>query len=223
MQIAVIPLQLIGLQQLPLLSACPEKWRRLQYCHSRAKQPMVIVPSPLPWVPVATAFLTPAVTPGSSCWQSQRMRWDLALVARKGWVCGAGSQDDDYMLAENRLGLQDPTTASYRLQLIEDSVVFAHVAMGTLKLLSPPLSCFAPMGAHPYPLLSHNITVLEQRHAKPNRGNGSCGQSHFLISELVKSGGTQQHVGTQLRRFVAVPNTTRAAVMAFPRPQGWER
>ena len=36
---------------------------------------------------------------------------------------------------ENRSGLQDPTTTSYRLQVIEDSVVIAHGAMGTLKLL----------------------------------------------------------------------------------------
>lgn len=36
---------------------------------------------------------------------------------------------------ENRFGLQDPTTISYMLQLIKDSVVIAHVAMGTLKLL----------------------------------------------------------------------------------------
>lgn len=36
---------------------------------------------------------------------------------------------------ENRFGLQEPTTASYRLQLIEDSVVIARVEMGTLKLL----------------------------------------------------------------------------------------
>lgn len=41
---------------------------------------------------------------------------------------------------ENRFGLQDPTTISYMLQLIKDSVVIAHVAMGTLKLLQAALS-----------------------------------------------------------------------------------
>lgn len=76
------------------------------------------------------------------------------------------------------------------------------------------------MGAHPYLFLSHDITVLEQSCLKPNQGNGSCGQSHFLVSEPVQSGGMQQHVGIQPGQSVAMPNTVHAAVMAFPRPQG---
>lgn len=86
MQIVLTPLQLIGLRQLPLLSACPEKWLQLQYRRSCAKLPVVIVPSPLPWVPVATAFLTPAVAPGSS-------RTDLLAEAEDELGPGTGSTE----------------------------------------------------------------------------------------------------------------------------------
>lgn len=122
---AVIPLQLIGFWQLPLLPACPGL--QLQYCSSHAQLPVLPVPcgacsSSFLLTSSDTQQLLPAeledeLGPGTGSREGLSL-WGTRIMI----IC----------LFENGFGLQDPTTTSYRLQLIEDSVVIAHIPMGTL-------------------------------------------------------------------------------------------